>query len=264
MIKKFHRKRYRVKKKKSILRNRFFWISLFILILIGGLLYLLFFSSFFQIKEIEISGNEKVLTVDLQNTIYSSATRNFLVFSTKSIFLFPSNQIKEELSEKFPQIDQFILKRKLPDSLVLEIQERRATAVFCKETDCFFIDEKGILFEEILEEVPLELIIIKSEIEKSINLGEEIIREENLQRILKIRTKIEKNLKIDIKEVILSFEKLTVLIGEGWEIYFDISGDIEWQLIELSLVLEKQIPLEKRGELEYIDLKFTKVYFKYK
>ncbi len=232
----------------------------------------MFFGSFFQIKEVEISGNEKVLTVDLQNTIYPLATRNFLLFSTKSIFLFPSNQTKEELSEKFPQIDQLVLKRKLPDSLVLEIQERKAMAVFCEESngsasspqDCFFIDEKGILFEEILGKVPLELIIIKSEIEKPIDLGKEIIKEENLQRILEIRTKIEKNLKIDIKEVILSFEKLTVLISEGWEIYFDISGDVEWQLIELSLVLEKQIPLEKRGELEYIDLRFTKVYFKYK
>ena len=51
---------------------------------------------------------------------------------------------------------------------------------------------------------------------------------------------------------------------EGWNILLDIKEDMGWQQIKLQIVLEQKIPLEKRGELEYIDLRFgDQAYIKY-
>ena len=73
------------------------------------------------------------------------------------------------------------------------------------------------------------------------------------------------NLKIPIAELFLiSEERINIQTSDGWTVYFNPKGDISWQITELSLVLAKQIPPEKRGELDYIDLRFSRIYFKYK
>ena len=51
---------------------------------------------------------------------------------------------------------------------------------------------------------------------------------------------------------------------EGWRILLDLKENMEWQQTKLQLVLEQKIPLEKRGELQYIDLRFgDQAYIKY-
>jgi hypothetical protein len=96
-------------------------------------------------------------------------------------------------------------------------------------------------------------------------LGEKVIDEKILEFILNSDNKLKEELKINIIEFdLLSQERLNVKTEEGWEIYFDLKGDLNWQTEKLTLVLENEIPPEKRGDLEYIDLRFTRVYYKYK
>ena len=96
-------------------------------------------------------------------------------------------------------------------------------------------------------------------------LGQKVIEESLLKSILEIQQKLSSDLKIWITEFdILSNERLNVKTLQGWEIYFNPKGNINWQVVELGLVLEKEIPIEKVPSLEYIDLRFTKVYYKYK
>lgn len=259
-------KPYRVRQKKSILKSRFFWI--FVLILIVGLaiFYFLIFSPVFQIKEIKISGLQKVLTNDIENLVWQKIKKKILFFKSKSIFLISLNEIKNSLLREFPKIGQVALKRNFPNALSLEIQERKPAFVFCN-SDCFLIDKKGIIFDAFKNNISREvegLPIIKSQKVKEIVFGEKIFEEDFLARILEVQKKIEEKLKIKIGGFLVSEEKLTAKTAEDWKIYFNLKGDLNWPLTELFLILEKQIPPERRGNLEYIDLRFSRVYYKYK
>ncbi len=53
---------------------------------------------------------------------------------------------------------------------------------------------------------------------------------------------------------------MNVNTADGWEVYFNPKGDLNWQITELAAILENRIPLEKRKNLKYIDLRFNKVY----
>ncbi|MDP2864156.1 MAG: FtsQ-type POTRA domain-containing protein [bacterium] len=266
-----YRKPYRIKKKKSLFKNRFFGMAILVLIIFGGIFYLVCFSSIFQIKDINISGNQKVQTQDVENLIKEKINQKLLFFPTKSIFLIKSNEIVESLLEKFLKIDKVNLKRRLPASLIVEIQERLPFGVWCEvEEDksssspfaatregenCFYIDKEGIIFEK---NPPKEEFIIKSEelISQGF-LGEKVIEKVLLESIFEIQRNLKESLKINIEEIIiLEKEKINAKTSEGWEIYFDPTGDINWQLTKLSLVLEKEIPPERRKDLEYIDLRF--------
>jgi len=53
---------------------------------------------------------------------------------------------------------------------------------------------------------------------------------------------------------------LDVKTSEGWEIYFNLKKDINWQLTELDFLLKERIPPDKKGNVEYIDLRFERIY----
>ena len=255
MIKKY-RKPYRVKKKKPIFRNRFFWLGILISVAVVGIFYLICFSAFFQIKEIKISGNQKVPTGDLENIIQNQIVRNLFFSQTKSIFLVNLNIIKLATLEKFPQINQINFKRKFPQSLEVTVEERKPEAIFCQEEKCFFLDKEGIIFEEVSggEEYPK---IKNSAINQPLNFGDRVVEKELLRLILETELKLRDDFKIPIGELlIVSDENVHAKTLEGWEIYFNPKGDLGWQLTKLKADLEEEILQEKRKDLEYIELRF--------
>jgi len=255
-MKKIFRKPYRIKRKKSIFKNKFFWILILTLIVFGEFFYLFCFSNFFQIKEIKISGNEKVPADQILSRVQQEIEQKLLFFSKKSIFLVNLIQIKKEILNDFPLIAEVNLERKFPAILEVKIQERKPVAIFNFDESYFFLDKEGIVFEEILSENQ-ELLKIKSQTQKEKpELGERIIEKEIISKILKIFSELE-NLKIAIKEVlIISDERINVKTSEDWEIYFDPKKDLNWQLTKLKVDLENLIPFERRKDLEYIELRF--------
>lgn len=275
-----YRKPHRVKKRKSILKNRFFWLGILILIIFGGVFYLICLHSFFQIKEIKISGNsafteatadkQKVLFNEIQKIVNEKINQKVLFFSSKSIFLINLKIIKKEISKKISQIEEVNLNRKFPNSLVLEIKERKPVAVFCPISEglnCFFINKEGIVFES--TERKEEFITLKKEVSEEIYLGKKVINEEQLSKILEVEKKLKEELKILSEEILVVSEEgfiplespsfltgFDVKTSEGWQIYFNLREDLAWQLTKLKAVLEKEIPQEKRKNLEYIDIRF--------
>ena len=255
-----YRKPYRIKKKKSIFRTRFFWLFVLTLIFLGGIFYLIFLSPFFQIREIKISGaasfNEKVSNEEIQAIIEKKINQRILFFPIKNIFLANLNQMQEEILKEFPQIAQVNLKRKFFHVLEIKIEERKPIAIFYFEEVYFFIDKEGVIFEEISKNEFTFFKIKNLILKEKPKLGESVIEKESVSKILKIASESE-NLKVSPKEfVIVSDDKIDVKTQEDWEIYFDPQKDLDWQFAKLKVDLENVIPPEKRKDLEYIDLRF--------
>lgn len=253
---KFFRKPYRIKRKKSILKNRFFWLTLLILIIFGVAFYLFIFSSFFQVEEIIVSGEERVSKDEIESIVEKKLEKKILFFPTKSIFLVNLNQIKEDILGSFPQIAEIEIGRGFPDALNIIAIERLAIATFCQKEKCSLLDNEGIIFEETKITGDLTKIRDGQEIDSTFVLGEKVIEKDYLEKILKIQENLSEELEIRTEEFIVFSERLNVKTTEGWEIYFDPKGDLNWQITKLSLVLKEKIPPENRKDLEYIELRF--------
>ncbi len=237
-----YKKSFRTKKKRSvfnIFKNKFFLLGCLASTVLAGLVYLFIFSPIFQIKNIAVLGTEKTPEQEIRNIISDN---------TKNIFLSDLKEIDRMLCQKYPQIAKIDMERVLPDALLVQIEERKPVAVFSKNEDYFFIDKEAVIFERISER-PSEMLIIKSE--------RDIVQKEQLDQILKINSE----LTIPIEEILIVSEKrLNAKTSEGWEIYFNPERDLDWQLEELDILLKERVPFEKRGALEYIDLRFEKIY----
>jgi len=237
-----YRKPYRVKRKKSVLRSRFFWIAVLALFFVGSACYFVFFSGFFQIKEVKISGINKVSLEEILS-----------FFPKENIFLANMAGIESDILKRFPEIAELKINRNFPDALEVEVKERQAVLVWCKE-ECFLIDKTGLAFEKAsLEETDLVKV-----------LGEQdLLVKETVAQILEILLKLEKDLKVDVKEIVLvSSQRMDLETLEGWQVYFSLDKDLSLQLTRLHLVLERQISQKEREVLQYIDLRFEKVYYK--
>lgn len=240
-----YRKPYRVKKKKSILRSKFFWRVVLGLVFAGVSSYFFFFSSIFRIKEIDISGNEKVNTEAIRGAI-----------QVKNIFLFDVGDVKKIISEKFPQIAKVNLKRKFPGSIVVQVEERKPVAVFCQSESCFSLDKEGVIFENTAPVGNL-LKIKDATAPLGLGLGSKVLESSLVGSILDIESKLRDDFKIVVQEIlVVSSERLNVKTSGGWEIYFDPTKDFDWQITKLKAVLEQEISPDRRKNLQYIDLRF--------
>jgi len=253
-----YRKPYRVKKKRPIYKNRFFWLGILFLIFVSSVFYFLFFFNFFQVKNINIEGVNKVPTDSVRFLAESKLENKILFFSTKSIFLINSGDIKGNILSDFPQISKVEVRRKLPDIIDIKISERVGQAAWCRDEKCFSLDNEGVIFEEIFDIASNTVKIRGGAGDKpDLKLGDKITDKEKLNQIFYLESKLKDRLKISLVEIyIISDERLNVKTTEGWDIYFNSKEDLNWQMDKLSAVLDKEIPLEKREKLEYVELRF--------
>jgi len=255
-----HQSYYRKYRRKKIIK-KFLLISFLILIVLGGAFYILFFSPLFRLKEIEILGNEKVQEQDLRIIIEQKIFKKLIFFSSKSIFWLDFQIPEKEILDNYPQIATVSFKKRFPSKIIVKIEERKKIGIFYQKTTPHLIDKEGVIFEKV--EVLNSNFIVKSE-KTNFNLGDKVIEKENLEKILKIQKTLE-ILEINVEYFFLPSPKtLNVKTSEGWQIYFSLVEDLDWQITKLKLSLENKIPPEKRGILEYIDVRFgNMVYPKY-
>ena len=248
-------RRYRIKR-RSFFKRPGFWLFLLISAATLGLFYFVFFSSFFQIRAIGISGVKKTDPKKIENLLEASLER-------KNIFLVNLKKIKKGILQEFPRVDQIKIKRRLPDKISVEIEERMPVAVFCsseQENDCVLIDRQGIAFDKPEENFLLIKIIGKRE---NLSFGKRAVEKTYMDKILEIQKEMEQKQGIKISSFDLSAKELVVQTLEGWQVFFDPAGDISEQIFNLSVLLKTKLPPENRHSLRYIDLRFgNRVFFK--
>ena len=291
MATKRYKKLRRIKQKKSILksvlRNRFFWIGNLSVLAIAGLLYAIFFSSFFSIENIEIQGNQKVALQNLDKFIEERIPRKIIFFELNHLLLADVGLIAQEVYDAFPEVDSVLVRKKFPDALIVTIIERKDVAIWCHEKkynvkildsdtnkmksfqQCFALDENGIIFEE--KEALGQVIVSTPQRSKDAALGAEVIEKDILKTILGFQRELDASdlfQKVGLRVAsltVLSENQVRAKISEGWEFYLNPSENIDWQITKAKLVLQEEVPFEKRALLEYIDLRFgDQAYLKYR
>lgn len=260
MRKKRYKKKYGFKKRKSMLKKTFFWVFLLFAAGIGASIYFFFFSPAFQIKNIKISGEIQIPLEDIKKMVFEQSGKKLGFLEIKNIFLVNLDQIKNSLMEKFPRIAIVNLEKRFPDVLAARIEERKAVAIFPRGEECYSIDKDGVIFEK-SEKCDNFFKVINEAKPEMPRLGKEIISKELMKFILESEAKLKNNFNIQIElALVVSQSRLNIETSEGWSAYFNLDEDLEWQLTELTLLLKEKVPSEKRKGLQYIDLRFDKIY----
>jgi len=260
---------HRIRAKKSIFKRPWFWLSLLIIAVILTAFYFLLFYPGFQIKNVLVSGNKKVNTQELQAIILNNSNTGLVRFwllniTSKSIFLLNTDKLDKEILEKFPAIESLKINKEFPQTITIEIAERKPIGIFCPSADennCFLIDQNGIIFEPLTgysSASPTDFTIVRQTFgNNQVFTGEEVVAQNIINDIAKIQKNLKDNFQIDLKEALVTSPlRLNVKTSENWQVYFnlDASSDINSQITKLNLLLSGGISASDRKNLRYINL----------
>jgi len=256
----------RLKPKKPFFKKPFFWVCLFFILILTLVYFLLF--SWFQVSKINISGNNRVSSQDIENVTLSNINKKLfslgsISFHSDSMLLLNKKSLLSSIMGAFPDIGEIIINRKLPDSVDISVTERSQYAVFCNENnECFSIDDNGVIFANFSNDAKSYLVLQKSTDSQALHLGQVMIDNNIIDEIKKVNQDLRENFQIGVDKVIVS-DYLQFKTSEGWSAYFDPSSDLKLQISEMNMLLKGEIPEEKRKSLEYIYLQYKdRAYYK--
>jgi len=241
----------KIKKKKSIIKSKIFWLILICLVLIIGICYLLFLSSVFKIKDIKITGNLKYGNVDeIETKAWQMIPKNILFLHKGSII--------DNLLKQYIVLDEVRVIKEFPDRIEISLEERRPVADFCNDK-CWYVDKNGIAFKELenKDEAYIALISEKPEENKFPN----VISKELLNSILASKDEVKKLIGLNILECKFSDLKIELKTEQRWLAILDPKGNIENQVSNLNLVFKNKIGEENASKIGYIDVRLDKIFY---
>jgi len=256
---------YKIRSKKPLFLRRWFLFLTLFLVLSLTAIYFILFSQKFQVKDIIISGNSKIVSEEIKNVVSNYANTGLVDFAgikitSRSIFLVNEEKINNDILEKFPIIEKLAINKNFPQTLILGITERQPLGVYCdKSNRCFLIDHNGVVFEQLTQNLPADTTIVRQMTESGqIFTGEQAIEQNIINIIYKIQNNLQDNFEINLKEALITSPlRINVETNGKWKIYFDIGpeADINLQLTKLDLLLGGGMSAKEMENLRYIDLR---------
>jgi cell division septal protein FtsQ len=234
--------------------------------------YILFFSEYLKIEKIDISGTKElgnqaildVLTADLSGKFFGLVPKN-------NFLLVPPGKVERLLAGNFRKIRSVSVTKRFPDSISIQIDERKALLIWCGGGGCFLLDENGMAYNEAdfnsPELIQNNLVRIDDASGQEIKIGRNIVSPAYGKYVLTVKDGLEKygfavNGYFTPSAVA---EEIDVKTEQGAEIYFSTQFSLESALHTLGVILEKEIPKDQKEKLEYIDLRSeNKVFYKFK
>lgn len=117
-----------------------------IILALASFSYVLFFSDYFKIKEVKVSGVQSISSSEIE-----SAVKNALAESTHN-YMHPDNyfslddgRINQILSENFREIETIKITKEFPNILNIEVKEKNPALIWCRQ-NCYLVNEKGVAF----------------------------------------------------------------------------------------------------------------------
>lgn len=227
----------KVKNKRKITRKknrRILKISLLLFIIVGLIIFI-FVSPVFNIRNIEVKGNEIISSDTIISLSGIKTNENIFQISKKNI----NNKLKEN-----PYIKDAIIDRKLPGTVVLNIDERKIAYQVKVINSYFYIDYQGYILEVSSKEKNVPLV-------EGFNTDQESLLKVNrlsgvdidyLKVLLKIIENAQKNeiSKLIYKIIIKDNEYILDLKNEKKTVYLGNAKDITNQMSYVKLILEKE------------------------
>lgn len=238
-----------------------------------AMVYFLFFTSYLRITNLNIksNNNDQNLTDALKTSVRNWLNESRFGLKWRSnIFFVSSEDMRDFLYGRFPQIANLKITKNFPHELNIYATEREHYGTLClmsfdlnSEPKCYQFDSSGKAYKTTALSIGFIVFTVFDYRHRQVELGQQVIEENWLLPIISARHGLEKN-NIKFGEFIIpenSFDEFYVKMPTGTNIFFSFSTEVSKQIEALAHFLsdrEKNAP-----PLEYIDLRIQdRIYFK--
>lgn len=291
--KSFKSKKVREKRRKILLIKTAVILTVFLVLM--GLLAWLSSHQSMLIEEVKTEGNIVVTTQEITEIVNKNITGKYLwLFHKDNFLIYPKNQIKEEIEEKFKRLSKVNIYFDDFKSILVSVDERNPYHTWCQKNeiinlelpedevveknyskDCYFVDETGYIFSKAPQfsgtaffEFYTKTYKDEEEIVSTNVIGQYVLEPQLFGRIVMLKNIIDDFGLKNISLVEKGDNDYEIFLEKGGKIIFNIEDDLEKSLNNLKVALETDAVNEDMknngASLEYIDLRFgNKVFYRF-
>ncbi|MFA6106768.1 MAG: hypothetical protein WC745_03810 [Patescibacteria group bacterium] len=254
-------------KTRSWLSAKFKFILLGAASVIAAIAWLLFFSRFFLITGVEMSGASDEVKREAEKKFTGQSAKNrWIFFPQSNLFIFNEQEYVSALNENFV-FQKLDVKKRLFHRLIIEFEEKENSFVWKEGDKFYYIDDAGRIIKEAdpLSINTNQLAVIENQ---RAPLAEEKKLDQEAERIGYVRSlsdaiKNTHGAPIVAERFILDKDIYTVRLqtaSSGPEILFNIKNPAQTQIDRLSVLIKDKLG-EEYLKKKYIDLRFGELIY---
>lgn len=257
-----------------------------IFILLG---YFLFFSSFFTINKIAVTGNKNILAPTITDTVQQTLNKKkYFILPRTNIFILDIQDVVKVLNGQF-LLDNIKVEKKYPFELSIAIKEKisrfvlgieysedvkttttSTSVILRKYVKSYLVDRDGLITGNFIDsaDAAADYPRVVDTNSRAINIGDYVLDKQKIEQILYLYDKINQKTELAVKELQIdsSIPEQTVVVADkrGFTVKFELNDKIDRQIQSLTLLWSSKLK-NAINNLEYIDLRFgEKIYYKTK
>lgn len=233
----------------------FSFVSLFF---VAGAAYLVLFSPFVRITEIEVTGTKFLSVNDIKKDAQSYISGNILNNNLITIY---SGGLSDAVGKK-DGIKSVDVKRVWPHKIVLAVVEKNPILTWETMGKKYMIDENGTVVEEYQDKYK-DFPTVTDTKNVPVNVGKQILPSSFVTFVKDLGNSFStytaaKMTKLEVPEVT---SEVKVSSDAGWYALFDTTRSAKGELVSLSRVINET--KAKSRKLEYIDLRVdNRIFYK--
>jgi cell division septal protein FtsQ len=257
------------KRKKS--SRKYYWIFGFCVLFLLGIVYISFFASIFDIREVKIGKLDNINSSQVQKIADTWLTKSIIFIKrNRNFILFNPKEISQLIKINILLADSVSVVRN-GHTIEINISEREPVGVWCfsKKEVCYFFDSSGISYQLTNPTEGFIYAVVNDNRNRDVELGREVETKEWRNRIFMIREQMKQN-GFEISSFDLTDDEtggffINVLYKDDnkFKMMLSVSTDIVRQLNAFVNIYLKKMTSEERSQLEYADLRIPdRVYYK--
>lgn len=236
------------------------------IIFVAALVWFIFFSGVFRIKNVIVEGANRTPVGEIENLVWRmTQNKRFIIGRQSNIFLFSDAQLKNLMNENY-SFDGIAIKKKLFNTIIVSIKEKQPVAAWKEGNSYYLIDAEGNIVANAgsLDINQKETPLIENQGAPMVNYKKVDINGNEINYILKLFDIFKNNSDFPLSKFVVDSDINTVkvFLVRGPAIYFNVQGDINNQMNKL-LTLYKGELRDNFNKQSYLDLRFgDRVYYK--
>lgn len=255
-------------------------LKLGIVLLFGGIIYIIFFTPILAVKNIIIEGNKAINTGDIEGAAASFANQKIFKVFNNNLLLINSADMENAIKNRFSNIETVKIEKKYPVTVKAVIVEKSADIAWCNKirvekvfdgknilTDevqaseipqCYLSDENGIIYEKIGDNISVDSIKVFRD--ESIESGSKIA-DENLKNFIRnIFYNFDNKTGLNLAYLYMlppASRELHLVTSENMKIYFDLNRGADEQISDLTAFIKDELKTNDNKDMnyDYIDLR---------
>ncbi|MBI5732916.1 hypothetical protein HY967_03085 [Candidatus Jorgensenbacteria bacterium] len=242
-----------------------FIIIFCIVVVIGALVYFVFYTDTFKIKKLEVIGSRRIASdavVDaVVNTMQEVSWRRW--FDRDHILFWLLGEKPKGSLGKLPIVEDISIKIDAWERTIrMDVRERDLFGIWCTVQDCYGFDRNGVVFASAPVSIGSLLLKVEDENDRLIVSGYSVLPDRRwIQNIITTLPALIANqfniVKIKIKE--LNLREWVITVDDGLDLYFSLDFVPE----SLNDILENLRDRLRLDGLTYIDFRVpNRIYYK--